>query len=252
MARAICFGLDYSTDPKAALKGCKNDAIHMSEYFSHVIPGIECHVFTDDEDAVNTSANGMLLKLQELASDSFLHHLDFVLIHYSGHGVSVKDYSGDEPDGLDECLVPSDFRKSGFILDDALELLFSTFNPHTRVLCVFDCCHSGTICDLKYSWVDKDHPLIENKNSNVHAKILAISGCKDDQVSLSTYNINNDKEFGGALTSLVLQSLRETPELRHDVFELVKVVTHKLKLNNMQQLPKITSSYDLRNDKAVF
>ena len=42
--------------------------------------------------------------------------------HYSGHGGSVQDVSGDEDDGFDETIYPVDFEnyegESGQIIDD--------------------------------------------------------------------------------------------------------------------------------------
>ena len=36
----------------------------------------------------------------------------------SGHGGQVKDVSGDEDDGNDECVYPVDFKQAGQIIDD--------------------------------------------------------------------------------------------------------------------------------------
>ena len=33
---------------------------------------------------------------------------DIVVFHYSGHGSQMTDLEGDEPDGLDETIVPYD------------------------------------------------------------------------------------------------------------------------------------------------
>ena len=38
---------------------------------------------------------------------------DIVVLHYAGHGSRMKDVSGDEPDGLDETIVPHDSRDPG-------------------------------------------------------------------------------------------------------------------------------------------
>mmetsp|Transcript_12799 Transcript_12799/g.33967 ORF Transcript_12799/g.33967 Transcript_12799/m.33967 type:complete len:229 (+) Transcript_12799:1529-2215(+) len=39
---------------------------------------------------------------------------------FSGHGSQVKDYSGDELNGLDETILPCDFKMAGQITDDEL------------------------------------------------------------------------------------------------------------------------------------
>jgi Caspase domain len=45
---------------------------------------------------------------------------DSIFLHYSGHGTKVPDQNGDEEDGYDEALVPSDYTSAGIILDDDL------------------------------------------------------------------------------------------------------------------------------------
>ncbi|WP_380872494.1 hypothetical protein ACFB49_34260 [Sphingomonas sp. DBB INV C78] len=66
---------------------------------------------------------------------------DIFLITYSGHGGSIPDPSGDEPDGKDEtwCLY------DGELIDDELGELWTKFAAGVRVLLISDSCHSGTI-----------------------------------------------------------------------------------------------------------
>lgn len=45
---------------------------------------------------------------------------DSLFMHYSGHGGSVKDHTGDEEDNKDETMVPVDYAKSGQIKDDEI------------------------------------------------------------------------------------------------------------------------------------
>ena len=76
---------------------------------------------------------------------------DTAFCHYSGHGGSVKDYSGDEEDGFDETLIPVDFQRSGQIIDDDLfKELVRPMSTGVLMTCLMDCCHSGTVLDLPY------------------------------------------------------------------------------------------------------
>lgn len=70
---------------------------------------------------------------------------DIFLLSYSGHGSQVPDFNGDEKlerpeDAVDETLCLFD----GQLVDDELYALWSAFPADSRVLAVFDCCHSGT------------------------------------------------------------------------------------------------------------
>ena len=79
--------------------------------------------------------------------------------HFSGHGYQIPDDNGDEMDGWDETIVPSDapfdFKKNNeksfyknYIRDDELMLLLEELRkkvgPTGSVLVTLDSCHSGT------------------------------------------------------------------------------------------------------------
>ncbi|HEX4496320.1 MAG TPA: caspase family protein, partial [Thermoanaerobaculia bacterium] len=75
---------------------------------------------------------------------------DIVVVHYSGHGSQMRDLEGDEPDGLDETIVPSDSGRAPHenrdIKDDEIYLWLKDLTAKTStVTLIFDCCHSGTI-----------------------------------------------------------------------------------------------------------
>ncbi|MEO0601141.1 MAG: caspase family protein, partial [Myxococcota bacterium] len=73
---------------------------------------------------------------------------DVVVFYYSGHGQQVTDDDGDEPDGLDEALVPADNRGTadagGHLRDDTLEALFADLSSE-HVIVLVDACHSGSV-----------------------------------------------------------------------------------------------------------
>lgn len=76
---------------------------------------------------------------------------DIVYLHYSGHGSQILDDNGDEIDGLDESIVPSDYvtRQDGAknIRDDEIGKFLDELkakNP-ASVTFTFDSCFSGTI-----------------------------------------------------------------------------------------------------------
>ena len=43
---------------------------------------------------------------------------DILFFHYSGHGAQQRCTTGQEADGLDETIVPVDFKRAGMITDD--------------------------------------------------------------------------------------------------------------------------------------
>jgi hypothetical protein len=66
---------------------------------------------------------------------------DTFLVTYAGHGSSLRDVNGDEPDGRDEtwCLFDRQFR------DDELYELWAYFQSGVRIVVISDSCHSGTV-----------------------------------------------------------------------------------------------------------
>lgn len=245
--KALLFGLNYAHIPSSTLNGCHNDVRNMSTYLEQTLK-LPCQVYTDDVHRTETSAQGIVSKLYELAVQSFKENLEFVYIHYSGHGSYIRDRSGDELDGQDEALVPSDYQTAGLISDDVLQSVFQHFNPATRVVCVFDCCHSGTIGDVKYSWESPQIVRVENINCKVPAKLITLSGCLDTQTSADAYNVMGDSKYVGALTSCLLMVLKEKPNI--DVFEMLASVRSKLLLRQFTQVPKLCSSFNLTKDTA--
>lgn len=138
--RALLIGInDYRN--VAPLRGSLNDIASMQEVL------VTRWGFTPDQitvvqDAAATRA-GILAALDQLVRTAQPN--DFVYIHYSGHGSQVKDLNGDEPDGLDETIVPQDGRGAGVpdITDDELDALFARLRTKRAVI-VLDSCHSGT------------------------------------------------------------------------------------------------------------
>ena len=75
---------------------------------------------------------------------------DIVVIQYAGHGCQMTDREGDEPDGLDETLMPWDSEgwqgDNRDITDDEIHLRLVELakkTPYTTL--IIDACHSGTI-----------------------------------------------------------------------------------------------------------
>ena len=75
---------------------------------------------------------------------------DELWIYYSGHGNTVIDKNGDENDGKDSVILPSDYMENGYISDD--DLYEWLHDIQCKILMIFDSCHSGTIADLPWKF----------------------------------------------------------------------------------------------------
>lgn len=88
-----------------------------------------------------------------------------MLCFLAGHGSQKRDYTGDEKDGFNETLLPTDHKTAGHIVDDDVNrFLVNVLGPGVVLHAVIDACHSGTAMDLQYytkfkngSWSWKDN-----------------------------------------------------------------------------------------------
>merc|ERR1712176_446986 len=112
-------------------------------------------VLMDDGYHQNPTYSNIMNAYREVCMNSMSG--DTVFLHYSGHGGHVRDTSGDEDDGFDETLIPVDYQSAGQIVDDDLcEHLVKAMPAGVLATSLMDCCHSGTVLDLPYTFTAKE------------------------------------------------------------------------------------------------
>jgi len=155
--RALLVGINYRGQ-SGELSGCQNDVYRMRDYLCQVQGYLPSNVvlLVDDGKAHYPNRKNIISVLQQLVLQSTSG--DSVFFHYSGHGGllepslcnnawkrSVEDY--------DEILYPLDHKQAGHIRDYSLFRHFVKPMPAgVTVTCVMDCCHSGGVLDLPYSY----------------------------------------------------------------------------------------------------
>jgi hypothetical protein len=242
--KALLIGINYYDTPENKLNGCINDTVNLRNMLidAYGYDSNNIAVLRDDAaDSINkpTRAN-ILSNLSAIIAQS--RSLQEIWILYSGHGSQIRDMNGDEKDGLDEIIVPSDYSKTGVISDDMI------FNIVKQSKCptilIFDSCSSGTICDLMWNFnatsstqvaaVKTANNVIQNPN------IFCFSGCRDEQTSADIYNLFTQQSCG-ALTNAIAECMRLN---RHDVDvkKLYLNIVSYIKQQGLQQIPQISSS----------
>jgi hypothetical protein len=147
--------------PRGQLTGCVHDVEVMRQVLVNSFNFPENHVavITDEQASREGILGAMRDLVQRVGPD------DVVVFHYSGHGSQMTDLEGDEPDGLDETIVPSDSGRDPHenrdIKDDEIYLWLKELTAKTSaVTLIFDCCHSGTIVRDDFGgevrWVEAD------------------------------------------------------------------------------------------------
>jgi metacaspase-1 len=150
--RALLIGINYIGHESGVLSGCHNDVMNMVDYIKNV-HGFEDENITillDDDEHTSPTYDNMINAYKEFVSQA--QPGDALFCHYSGHGCGIHDDEhNEEQDGKDEALVPIDYLENGMVRDDELfDILIKPLPDDVHLLCVMDCCHSGSILDLPY------------------------------------------------------------------------------------------------------
>ena len=241
--KALIFGLNY-IGTSSQLNGCINDAKLIENR-------IKTSGFTDikivtDETSIKPSRENILKEIKNILSEAT--EGDLIFIYYSGHGSYTIDRSKDELDGKDELIIPLDFNA---ISDDELKVIIQeNLKEKTTLFCLFDCCHSGSILDLRYQYMDSldKNNFTENINeTETNGNVIMISGCSDIQTS-SDANINNKNQ--GAMTWAFLEAFKSEKNITWR--NLLIKMRELLKNSKFDQIPQLTTGSFLNIDSPVF
>jgi metacaspase-1 len=254
---ALLIGINYIMDSQNRLNGCCNDVVNMANMligkFGFLKEKVSVYADTSIKYVPSTTREAILIKLYEFALRSWQEDLTTAYFHFSGHGTQVPDLNNDEADGLDEGICPSDFGANGIITDDLLYKVFASFNPKTTIIAVFDCCHSGSILDLPWTY----NELIGRSQGRVDGtttlklktpRLIMLSGCMDPQTSDDAFNTDT-KQYGGALSMCLAKALTDGQPL--DIKKVYSRVVAYVKKGEYVQRPLLSSSMPI-TDEMMF
>lgn len=238
--KALIIGCNYPTDPNNQLYGCINDASNIAntlvDAFDYDLNNIV--VLRDDYNTNVPTRNNILYNLNKLVQES--SKLTEIWFFYSGHGSKIRDKDNDETDGLDEVIVPTDFLSAGFITDDEIFNALKNVSPKCRVILLFDSCHSGSICDLQYTYRINSKSSVSTNKILSNQNIICFSGCRDPETSAETYS-DDEQRAVGAFTTFFLYCLR----LNHfnvDIFKLFSDICGAIASSGYSQNPQLSCS----------
>jgi hypothetical protein len=271
--RALLIGINKYQIAGADLRGCVNDVNDLKAAL------IEFHGFKKGDITVLTDGaatkKAMQAGIKSLVSAS--KKGDVALMHYSGHGSNVPDDNGDEADGRDEILCPSDLDWNDPLRDDWLRVTFDGLPEGVSFTAIMDCCHSGTNTRavlppdapvkeryLPSPWglaaVESGRSMPKNVTSElrrsprasrkakdiVNAQLpeVLITGCRDTQTSADAF-ING--RYNGALTFALVEAIRKSKG-RLTYKEMHTKVAGVLKTRKFDQVPQLegrTARFDL-------
>jgi hypothetical protein len=241
--KALLIGINYINTPYE-LSGCINDTNKMKEFLTSC--GFNSFQILTDLTPLKPTKQNILNEFKNMIVNAVSG--DILFFHFSGHGSYTYDRNGDETDGKDEMIVSSDLQG---VLDDELKSILSNhMKREVTIVGLFDSCHSGTILDLKFNYLDSNNydKYAENdKASECNGNVIMISGCMDSQTSAEAFI---DNKAQGAMTWYFIESINKTPNCSWR--ELLKYMRSSLKNSSFTQIPQLStdSFYDI--DSKLF
>jgi hypothetical protein len=259
--RALLVGVnDYTRGPAEwDLRGCENDVLMTRQLL--------VERFGFPEQNIKVLLNGEATAAAILASIREWLVLpvkpeDAVYFHFSGHGSQVRDFEGDEEDGYDEIICPTDMQQgvwASVITDDQLKVALDQI-PARQATIVLDACHSGTgtrdisLSRPRFARFDPG-PATRGLSAPASAAAQApgpgdsqgkqwvtISGCRPDQTSADAWI--RDGFYAGALTYHLVENMKKaapgTP-----VKTLIEQVRRDLQGASYSQVPQVEGDLDL-------
>lgn len=223
--KALLIGINYKGSD-AELRGCINDISNIRSILLNNCDYQDSNIrVLTEESNIKPTRSNMEAQIKWLVSNCMPG--DTLIFYYSGHGANITDNSGDETDKKDEVLIPLDYEQNGFITDDWLyENMAAKIPKGVKLLGFTDCCHSGTMIDLKYNYkslctytkgkIEKGMPYIFSdwsnrfsfgieKSKDITGYVCFFSGCQDQQTSADAHIKN---QFQGAFTYCLIEFLK--------------------------------------------
>ena len=232
------------------LNGCVNDVELMESILRQQFGFPQDHItLLRDEEATR---HGILKAMNQLVERVGLD--DIVVVHYSGHGSQIVDREGDEPDGMDETILPHDtarrHERNQDITDDEIhDWLLHLTKKTSYITLIFDCCHSATLTrdgsgaqarlvepDLRTDPAVLPPPLSPEARQRIAqhtsrevgpsdwlplgSRYVLMAGCRDEELAFE-YTVPESGTRYGALTYFLCQQLAKAQpgSTYRDVFE---------------------------------
>jgi len=278
---ALFVGIDNYRSPNVtSLRGCVNDVKAMAAFVRAKLNLSDDNIrlFTSSEEGTE-APDSLASRANILAGFEWLlgqaKANDQIFVHYSGHGSQAPTVDpNNEPDGLDETIVPCDSRMVGpngaqvyDVLDKEIKTYIDLIEASGAFVTIFfDCCHSGSGTRGEYQKVltrktreDSRTRSLETLEPRTAARLaeqiklppqqatasgwhisgghVLLAGCRDEQLS-HEYRDPESGSWHGATTFFLLQSLRGAQETTTwgQVYDSVRTRVNALYNNQMPQL----------------
>lgn len=245
MKKALLIGINYTNQDGLQLNGCiedikyiRNMLIDTYGYKKNDI--VMLHDDTNDNDSIPTYEN-IMYQLNELVSNSSA--CQEIWIHYSGHGRIMFDPN--DHTKYQDVILPVDFDTTGFIASHDLFNIIK--NSKCKTFMMFDCCNSGSVCELQWSFVNTEGmcmKMMTPEREITNPNIFMLGGSKDNQ-NVNDSPASKSNENVGEFTNAFIECLRDSD---HNIglFALYeKICDYLISHGNVTQNPVLSSSSEI-------
>lgn len=218
--------------------------IHAANDVRLIVPMLRSKGFSEgnitlllDEKATKAAVSDAFLRLAHASKRGY-----HIYVHFTCHGQQMADDNGDEPDGLDEALIPYDaprryapgiYEGENHLRDDEfgklLDQLRLKAGEKGSVVAVLDACHSGTadrdndaetyVRGTRYVFAPQgyvparqtgDRVVYDIRSGKGMAPLTVVAACRADQLNYEYRSA--DGFFYGSLTHALCALMRERSE----------------------------------------
>ena len=232
MKKALLVGIQNYQNPKynKKLKRCVSDVRQMHNMLTAT-------GFSDVRCLLNKSATSANLSsvLTDMVNNS--KGGDSLLFYFTGHGLQLKDISGDEKDGLDEVLLTYDYNIRNAFTDDKLTECLAGLHREATFTLIADACHSGNMIDAVFG---------EKSATHLKRRYIALSACIQSKIAY-------EARSGGVLTRALVSAWRaKKPKKKTWKVVLPRINKFIEKATRGKQTPILAVSQDSLRELKMF
>ena len=154
---ALIIGINYHPSTPFFIPGCQNDAWNTIKYLKQCqgFTESDMYILMDNDQHTPPTRENILKAFHRFAFG--IQPGDAAFFYYAGHGNSkVSEGMDDDSACFDQVMMPMDFMTNGGIVDDEIFRVLLVPMGNVQVTAIVDCCHSGSIFDLPFEFVQDD------------------------------------------------------------------------------------------------
>lgn len=173
------------------LAGCINDAQDLAELSARA--GMQARALFDEDCTIERFSAEAANAATELGDG------DECVISYSGHGSTDDSFGSLDRQSI--CLF------NGELADSTLRSLIADFNPGTRVVFIFDSCHSGGM--VRDRSIIRAKPSFVKATRKIRAEPVELQGAVLFLTASSAQETSLDGDKNGAYTGALLDTMEK-------------------------------------------